>query len=318
VDETAILILLATNQKDVTTDFVVLELERRCIEFFRLNTEDIHTYRTIIPHGDPARLRLEGKDRTLELSEVTGAYYRRPMPPEFEGRDPATANYLNAEWSAILRSIWSALDGFWLNCPFAILRAEDKPRQLMIARRWGFDVPETIVTNDPDHAISFSKRWDVVAKPLRQALIDDGKRGKVIFTSRIGTLTEEQIGNIELAPVIYQREVRKRSDIRVIVVDQHVFATAIHSQEYEETSIDWRKGVRTDLVHLTTTLPQDVERACVAVTKALDLRYSAIDLIEDKDGGYWFLEANPNGQWAWIEQRTGVPISAAIVEGLSR
>lgn len=187
----------------------------------------------------------------------------------------------------------------------------------MAARQWGLSVPETIVTNDPDHAISFSKRGDVVAKPLRQALIDDGDRGKVIFTSRIGTSIEGQTTSIELAPVIFQREVRKQADIRVIVVDDCVFATAIASQEHEETSVDWRKGVRTDLVHRTTTLPRDVDRACVAVTKALGLRYSAIDLIEDRDGKYWFLEANPNGQWAWIEQKTRAPIGAAIVRGLS-
>ena len=216
-----------------------------------------------------------------------------------------------------MRSIWNALDGLWLNCPFAILRAEDKPRQLMIARQLGLCVPETIVTNDPDRAISFSKRGDVVAKPLRQALIDDGNRGKVIFTSRIETSIEHQTASIELAPVIFQREVRKRADIRVIVVDDRVFATAIASQDHEETSVDWRKGVRTDLIHRTTILPKDVDKACVAITKALGLRYSAIDLIEDDDGKHWFLEANPNGQWAWIEQKTGAPISAAIVDGLS-
>lgn len=311
------MILLATNKRDVTTDFVVLELERRGIEFFRLNTEDIHTYRTVLPSGDPKRLRLEGSNRTLELSKVTAAYYRRPMPPDFYGQDSATANYLNAEWSAILRSIWNALDGRWLNCPFAILRAEDKPRQVMTARRCGLDVPETLVTNDPFYASSFSKAGDVVAKPLRQALIDDGKQGKVIFTSRIGTSVEDATASIELAPVIFQREVRKRADIRVIVVDDHVFPTAIASQEHVETSVDWRRGVRTDLEHRTITLPKTIESSCVAVTQALGLRYSAIDLIEDEDGEYWFLEANPNGQWAWIEQRTGAPISAAIVEGLA-
>ncbi|AKH43020.1 Ribosomal protein S6 modification protein [Croceibacterium atlanticum] len=311
------MILLATNRRDVTTDFVVLELERRGMEFFRLNTEDIHTYHAVLPNGDPGRLRLEGQDRTLDLRDITGAYYRRPMPPDFEERDPATAEYLQAEWSALLRSIWNALDGRWLNCPFAILRAEDKPRQLTIARRLGFNVPETLVTNHPDHAIAFSERGGAVAKPLRHALIDDGERGKVIFTSRLGSSLKGETAGIELAPVILQEEVRKRSDVRVIVVDDQVFATAIDSQDFEETAVDWRRGVRTDLVHRATALPGDVERACVAVTRALGLRYSAIDLVEDKDGEYWFLEANPNGQWAWIEQRTGAPISAAIAKGLS-
>jgi glutathione synthase/RimK-type ligase-like ATP-grasp enzyme len=63
-------------------------------------------------------------------------------------------------------------------------------------------------------------------------------------------------------------------------------------------------------------LPVDVASACISVTRDLGLRFAAIDLIEDPDGRFWFLEANPNGQWAWIEQRTGAPVSAAIVDAL--
>ncbi|MCQ3024054.1 hypothetical protein NLO85_26790, partial [Pseudomonas savastanoi] len=35
-----------------------------------------------------------------------------------------------------------------------------------------------------------------------------------------------------------------------------------------------------------------------------------------QDGKLWFLEINPNGQWAWIENQTGYPIAAAIVDEL--
>jgi hypothetical protein len=34
------------------------------------------------------------------------------------------------------------------------------------------------------------------------------------------------------------------------------------------------------------------------------------------DGGYTFFELNPNGQWAWVEQLTGLPIAAALAEEL--
>jgi len=27
-----------------------------------------------------------------------------------------------------------------------------------------------------------------------------------------------------------------------------------------------------------------------------------------------FVECNPNGQWAWLEEATGVPIAAAITD----
>ena len=53
----------------------------------------------------------------------------------------------------------------------------------------------------------------------------------------------------------------------------------------------------------------------------LNLRYGAIDFICDQQGELWFLEINPNGQWAWIENLTGYPIAAAIadeLEGIAR
>lgn len=312
------MILLATNKRDVTTDFIVREMERQRLEFFRLNAEDIACYRVVIPDGDPANLRLECEDRKLELSTVRSAYYRRPQAPAFDEYRRSTAEYLQAEWSAILRTIWNALEGRWLNSPFSILRAEDKPRQLSLAKRSGFKVPETLVTNHFDSATAFGEQSSVVAKPLRHALINDGEAGRVIFTSRIDTLDKANSSGIEMAPIIFQQEIPKKHDVRAIVVDKQVFAAAIHSQEREETRIDWRKGVRMDLEHRSIGLPQNVAQACVSITKSLGLRYSAIDLVEAPDGEFWFLEANPNGQWAWIEQRTGAPISAALVQALLR
>lgn len=37
-------------------------------------------------------------------------------------------------------------------------------------------------------------------------------------------------------------------------------------------------------------------------------------MILTPDGRYVFLEINPNGQWAWIEETTGLPISEALIE----
>ena len=312
------MILLATNKRDVTTDFIVLELQRREIEFHRLNTEDIASYSITMPGGDPGQMLLEGPQGTIELPEITGAYYRRPEAPSFDDPNASVAAYLQAEWSAVLRGLWNALENCWLNSPFAILMAEDKPRQLVAAVRAGLEAPETLVTNSFDEAQAFSRHFPTIAKPLRHALIDDGATGKVIFTSSTSAIKAADRKSIERAPFILQQEIKKRTDVRVIVVGDQVFATTIDSQAHDETRTDWRRGVRTDLVHEAVTLPSKVSDACIAITKSLGLRFSAIDLIEDQDGKHWFLEANPNGQWAWIEQRTGAQISRAIVGAIYR
>ena len=48
----------------------------------------------------------------------------------------------------------------------------------------------------------------------------------------------------------------------------------------------------------------------------LELQYGAFDFILDKFGNHYFLEVNPNGQWAWIEHLAGLPISKEIVKCL--
>lgn len=312
------MILLATNKRDVTTDFVVQEMRRREIAFFRLNTEDIGDFQIDMIDGNPAIMRLTRASEALDLCKITAAYYRRPGRPEFAETDEAIVSYLTAEWSAVLRSMWNALEGRWLNSPFSILRAEDKPRQLKLARQAGLSVPATLVSNNFSTLHEFSSSDSTVVKPLRHALIEKGNRGSVVFTSQLVGLDETDCEAINRAPIIAQTEIRKRCDIRVIVVDDNLFATAIGSQDHEETQTDWRRGVRTDLSHDSIKLPKNIELSCLSVVKLLGLRFAAIDLIEDLEGHYWFLEANPNGQWAWIEQKTAAPISAAIVDGLAR
>jgi hypothetical protein len=45
--------------------------------------------------------------------------------------------------------------------------------------------------------------------------------------------------------------------------------------------------------------------------------YGAFDFSIDRDGGWWFLECNPNGQWGFITEATGIPIASAIADLLT-
>lgn len=311
------MILLVSNKRDLTTDFIVVELRRRGRAFHRLNTECLpQTMVRFVPctgHG----WEIETTDLTLRLEDVGAAYYRRPGAPEpVVTKDEATTKYLTDEWSAVTKALWNALEGRWLSSPFAILRAEDKPRQLTLASSLGLDVPETLISNDFAAAASFVSNGNVIGKPLRHSLVERGDAGEVLFTARLDPLKPMDQTAVSLAPVIYQREVRKAYDVRATVIGDRIFATAIYSQDHDETKVDWRSGTRLDLRHEAIELPAAIADKCLTLTKQLDLRYGAIDLIADQDGRYWFLEINPNGQWAWIERRTGLPLAAAIVDEL--
>ena len=53
-----------------------------------------------------------------------------------------------------------------------------------------------------------------------------------------------------------------------------------------------------------------------ALLDSFALRFAALDFVVDPDGRWWFLECNPNGQWAWIEDETNMPITSAIADAL--
>jgi glutathione synthase/RimK-type ligase-like ATP-grasp enzyme len=140
---------------------------------------------------------------------------------------------------------------------------------------------------------------------------------KLIFTNRLEVEHLDLLDQTKYSPSLFQRLLEKTVDIRVTVIGKKVFAVAIDSQSTVETRIDWRRGDSTNLRHTVLELPPDIESKCLQLVSTLGLNFGAIDLVLAPNGDYYFLEINPNGQWAWIEQLTGLPLTEALVDLLA-
>jgi len=204
----------------------------------------------------------------------------------------------------------------WLNHPADISRAEYKPVQLASARACGLEVPRTLITNDPKAAVDFGHQVGrAVYKPLTPSqLVDDGEV-RVVYTTPVDVvqLADE---SIRLTAHMLQEWVSKAYEVRLTVADNMMFAARIdaHSPAGE---IDWRSDY-TKLTYTPLDIPRPVRRGVTLLLRMLRLRFGALDFIVTPDGRWVFLEANPNGQWAWIEEATGAPIAAAIADALQR
>ncbi|MEO4017256.1 MvdC/MvdD family ATP grasp protein [Pseudomonas rossensis] len=311
------MLLLVTNQRDITMDYVVAEIRRRDVPYFRLNTERLPQSLCAMASHPRSAWSISIDGRMITGDQITAAYFRRPGAPYVPESvtDAGERAYIAAEWSSFLKSFYARLGGRWLNSPSNIFAAEDKPLQLLMAHELGFKVPTVTVTNDIESARQVAEMGQAIGKPLRQAVLT-GERERVIFTTRLGKLEDDQAQSIALTPFIVQSEIVKKYDVRVTVVGEYVFATAIWSQDHVETEVDWRQGSRPDLRHEKIELPVEIQKQCIALVSGLGLRYGAIDLVCDQQDELWFLEINPNGQWAWIENLTGYPIASAIVDDL--
>ena len=309
------LALLLSNRRDLTTDFLVRELTERKVKLCRLNTDVISNMSFVM---DPLQRKTEisRKNFTVNTDDISVAYFRRPSLSVPKDTIPPFRNYVTTEWSVFLTALYSIIGDRWFNHPHNILQAEDKARQLKLAHQIGFLVPETRITNDLAAIRQLQRDFSLVAKPMKQALIEAENTQSVIFTSRVELLTDNDSESISVCPVIFQQYIPKTLDIRVTVVGNKVFSVAIDSQSAEETKVDWRRGSNPNLHHEIITLPKQIADYCIEMVRLQDLRFGAIDLAKSRNGLYWFLECNPNGQWAWIENRTGLPIAAAIADEL--
>ena len=207
----------------------------------------------------------------------------------------------------------------WLNHPHHIGYAEYKPVQLRHAVACGLRVPRTLITNDPQRARVFvTGIGHAVYKPFGGAGVADEDGFRHVFTTRI---TADQCADPNIARTmhIFQEWVPKEYEVRVTVVDGHFFAARIDAGS-DAARVDWRSDYHS-ISYTMTEIPDVVRSGVSALLDSLSLRFGALDFIVTPDDEFVFLECNPNGQWAWIEDETGMPIAAAladVLEGRSR
>ena len=95
-----------------------------------------------------------------------------------------------------------------------------------------------------------------------------------------------------------------------------IFAVSIKSPVSGEEVVDWRKHTL-DMHHEVIDCPPGISNALIAYMNRMGLNFGAFDFVVDKTGGWYFLECNPNGQWLWIEIKTGLKMAETFAEHLA-
>lgn len=201
----------------------------------------------------------------------------------------------------------------YVNHPWSNRAAEYKPAQLSAAQHCGLSVPSTLITNDPAEAREFVS-WQassVVYKPLWNTPYKgtDGKSQQVWVREVRG---HEITDAVATCPHLFQARVEKAFDVRVTAVGDKLFGTRIDSPD-----LDWRK--RQALMRCAPIdVPEPVARAVVAYLDRFRLVFGAFDFAVTADGAWFFLECNPNGQWAWQPDSVTDSVAHAIADQLQK
>lgn len=312
------LILIVSTKFDPHVDILVKSLAERHLSFVRFNTEDYPLKSSLAISFSTTQHREKLKVPNSDLihgDNITSVWYRRPALSEFPKQfSPQARAFAERETTATIRGLWSLLDCIWVNHPDNNRIAEIKLNQLKRAIQFELEIPNTLVTNNPSEARRFVKstKNKVIAKPLAGGLIPDDVSPTAIFTSVLRSKDAQHLTDVRLTPTLFQEYIPKSLEVRVNVVGDKVFAAEIHSQQNLNTLHDWRHDTL-NLPHKVHQLPEDIAQKCLSLVKSFNLNFGAIDMILTPEDRYVFLELNPNGQWAWIEDLTGLPIADALI-----
>jgi len=204
----------------------------------------------------------------------------------------------------------------WVNHPARLADAAYKPVQLVTAHRCGLAVPDSVITNDADTVRAFAASGKTITKILgANTILEDGVR-KVCFTRVIGDTDLADLQGIHVTTHFFQRWVPKAYEARMIVIGDHITTAAIRAGA-AEGYIDWRadyEGLSYDLVDP----PTDVLAGVRELMRALGLRYGALNFVITPDGEWTFLEVNAGGQYGWIEDATGAPLTEQLADLLAK
>ena len=292
-------------------------------QVFRLNTDLItdDSFLLSLSHGFDGWIKHDGN--LLNLSNVKSAWYRRPtFPLTFTKVAQNHQEFVKKQFQYFLWSLYTNINVFWVNHPLSIRLIEhNKLYQMRKAQKCGFAIPKTIITSDADELIKFARDCggSIALKTIHPDIINfaDGRQG-FIYTNLV-TIDELKSfrEDISLSPIIAQSYVEKKLELRITVVGKKIFSCAIYSQNSARTKHDWRKYDFTNIKHEIFDLPELIQAELFSLMSELKIVYGAFDLILTPENEFVFLEVNPSGQWLWIEELTGLPISKAIANLLS-
>ncbi|WP_017972804.1 MvdC/MvdD family ATP grasp protein [Actinopolyspora halophila] len=311
-------VVVITRDQDITADLVVNELHERGIGVARFDLSDFPERMSQAAYLVPGRNRwtgaLRGTHRDVDLSAVRGVWYRKPAPAAPHPKLTATErDWVAAEAHTGLGGLLAALPARWINRPDAAALASQKPAQLQTAVTCGLDVPESLLTNDPERAREFCAGKSVIYKPLGGG---PGSENGHRVALRATTVTANEITEgVARTTHLFQRRVECAYAVRCTVVGNLVFAARLEIPPGAGT-VDWR-DCHDELSITPIEVPSTVSAGLRALMARLGLVSASPDFVVDHDDRWHFIgDLNPNGQWAWIEQLRE-PITRALADELT-
>ncbi len=182
----------------------------------------------------------------------------------------------------------------------------NKLNVLNIAQKSGMRIPQTIVTTRKEDVSNFINiHSKIISKSLDLNFIFyDKNRSKLIH----GLTSEIILADLEELPAdfplsMFQENIEKIFEIRIYFLGSKNFASAIFSQNSNNTIQDYR-NYDDDFPNRVVPfiLSEKFENKLLKFKELTGLKTGSIDVMVDAQNNYYFLEVNPQGQFMGISE----------------
>lgn len=249
--------------------------------------------------------------REIDLGQISAVWYRRPISA-MPRRLYRTESYF------VARERDDGLEAFFLalqlnqipvyNIPSANYASTAKPFQYKIAQVSGLKVPDTLISNEPAAVRHFLSTHDrAVLKGVSLSGLETDDKHYAVFVHEIDErILASMDERLPQCPVTVQELIDWSSAARILLINEKVWCFTTDRGD----RLDWRTDL--DAEWRLSSIPSDVRSSLICFHKLLNLSYGCVDMLIDATGCWWFLETNANGQWLWLEESSGYPLSREV------
>ncbi|MCB0631593.1 MAG: hypothetical protein R2824_24045 [Saprospiraceae bacterium] len=311
------MILILTDRNDIHADRVIEEIRKYDLSYIRFNL-DVDSLKTTIVIFENNYWKVKTENGQFNSKDISCVWCRRTyvelLLEESYDHSPSFRIW-KGEWNKTLLGIYVDLANVpWLNPYRNAYSAENKYRQIALAKSLKLKMPVTIVSNDRDELLGFARKHEkVVIKLMHQDFYKTGdEKYKGLYVNIISPDELQDFKTIGENPIVLQKYIKKKFEVRYTVVGEKHFVCKIDSQKSSIANIDWRRYDLPNTPHSIVNPPDDIRVKVNLMMKEFGLEYGALDFIVTPEDDWYFLEINSMGQFLWIEDLTGLKISAGI------
>ena len=256
----------------------------------------------------------------INLRKINSLWYRNGelnSNAKIEIGSKSLQNQINK----FLSSEWKVLSDFFFNnfhekkvLGDYLLKEYNKLDQLVLAKKCGFNIPNTIIGTkqaDFDSVNDLSK----ITKPVNNIFIATDEDFQL--SSYAKEITNEHIQNRKgtFFPSLIQEKIQRKYEIRIFFIKTRLFPMAIFNDN--RNAIDIREyNSANNIRYVPYVLNNSIKNKIMDFINRAGLSTGSIDIIVTPQNEFYFLEVNPCGQYDYLNKYCNYYIEKEIANYL--